>query len=142
MIFKFTIPQKQNGGCLTRQMVAPGLSTSPKYSFCDPDYFFAPYVLTSVTNMSHYRCFFMIIPPSRKNNAANRAQTKMLSGEIMPINSIITAKTSIMMPRVFIFISPLLLPIITIVYLCFFHNDVSLLIILWPHSTDRAPKNK
>ena len=38
MIFKFTIPQKQNGGCLTRQMVAPGLSTSPKYSFCDPDY--------------------------------------------------------------------------------------------------------
>ena len=48
----------------------------------------------------------MIIAPIRKNKAAIKAHTKMFIGEIMPTNSIITAKTSIIMPTVFILLSP------------------------------------
>lgn len=67
--------------------------------------------------LRYYRCLFMIIAPKKMNAAAINAQSKMLIGEIMPINSIITAKTSIMMPTVFILLSLTVLPRTTMLYL-------------------------
>ncbi len=48
----------------------------------------------------------MIIAPIRKNIAAMNAQINMLIGDTMPSNSIITARTSIIMPTVFIPLFP------------------------------------